>query len=91
MTIDEARAKLDRKKVTGGDTIWMQQQNYSLEALMERDANDPFAKPAPAPALPAPEPEPDEDDAVERFVGMAEGEQVVRLVAADAREHAGWA
>ncbi len=58
ITIDEARAKLDRASVTGGDTIWMQQQNYSLEALMQRDANDPFAKPTPAPALPTPEPTP---------------------------------
>lgn len=36
------------------------------EALMERDANDPFAKPEPAPAIappadePEPEPEPDQ-------------------------------
>jgi HK97 family phage portal protein len=60
LTIDEARAKLDRKGVAGGKTIWMQQQNYSLDALMERDANDPFAKPA-APA-PLPAPEPDETD-----------------------------
>ena len=43
LTIDEARAKMDRKKVPGGSSIWMQQQNYSLEALAERDANSPFA------------------------------------------------
>ncbi len=46
LTIDEARAKMDRKKVPGGSSIWMQQQNYSLEALAERDANSPFAAPA---------------------------------------------
>ena len=28
--------------VEGGNTIYMQQQNYSLEALAQRDANDPF-------------------------------------------------
>jgi HK97 family phage portal protein len=63
-SIDEARQKIDRKKVQGGDKIWMQQQNFSLEALDQRDQNDPFAKAptAPAvaaadatPALPAPE------------------------------------
>jgi HK97 family phage portal protein len=35
--------------VKGGDLPYMQQQNYSLEALAQRDANDPFAKPTPAP------------------------------------------
>ena len=60
ITIDEARRKLDRKRVPGGASIWMQQQNYSLEALMERDRNDPFAKPQPAPAPePVPTPNPD--------------------------------
>jgi HK97 family phage portal protein len=65
LTIDEARAKMDRQGVKGGSTIWMQQQNYSLEALMERDANDPFAKPAPAPpvAPAAPAAKPEEDKA----------------------------
>lgn len=52
LTIDEARRRLDLPKVTGGGTLWMQQQNYSLEALMERDRNDPFAKPAP-PSVPS--------------------------------------
>jgi HK97 family phage portal protein len=55
MPIDEAREDLGLPPVTGGGTIWMQQQNYSLEALMERDAADPFAKPEPPPA-----PEPDD-------------------------------
>ncbi len=53
LTVNEARRKVDQKPVEGGDTIWMQQQNFSLEALAERDRNDPFAK-APTPeALPA--------------------------------------
>jgi hypothetical protein len=51
LTVNEARKKMDQQPVPGGDSIWMQQQNYSLEALAERDRNDPFAKP-PAPALP---------------------------------------
>lgn len=59
---DEARAKLNRRPVPGGNTVYLQQQNYSLAALDKRDAQaDPFsaAKPtAPAPAAPAPEPAP---------------------------------
>jgi HK97 family phage portal protein len=43
--------------VAGGDTVYMQQQQFSLAALAARDAADPFAKPA-APT-PAPDPTPD--------------------------------
>jgi hypothetical protein len=50
LTVNEARAKVDQKPVAGGDSIWMQQQNYSLDALAERDRNDPFAPARPAPA-----------------------------------------
>jgi HK97 family phage portal protein len=60
MAPNEARLKLNLAPKKGGDSLWMQQQNYSLEALAERDASaDPFgtAKPAEpaAPALPATE------------------------------------
>lgn len=61
LTPNEARQELDRDPLKGGDTVYLQQQYYSLEALAARDQNDPFAKPALA--LPAPEPaEPDDDD-----------------------------
>jgi HK97 family phage portal protein len=53
MAPNEGRAKLDLKPVTGGETPYLQQQNYSLEALAKRDAQeDPFA-PAQPPAPPA--------------------------------------
>ncbi|MES2036003.1 MAG: phage portal protein [Pseudomonadota bacterium] len=55
MKPDEARAKLSKRKVTGGDAVYLQQQNFSLAALAKRDAKaDPFsgAKPA-APAADA--------------------------------------
>lgn len=40
--------------VAGGDSPMIQQQNFSLAALAERDANQPFAKPTAAPpAVPA--------------------------------------
>jgi HK97 family phage portal protein len=55
MSPDEARRKyFGLGRVKGGNTPYMQQQMFSLEALATRDANDPFAKPRPAPvAAPA--------------------------------------
>jgi HK97 family phage portal protein len=41
---NEAREKVHRLPVKGGETPYLQQQNYSLSALAERDNNDPFAK-----------------------------------------------
>jgi HK97 family phage portal protein len=56
MSPDEARWKYHGLGPTpGGASPMMQQQNYSLEALAKRDANDPFAKPAPVPVVPEPD------------------------------------
>lgn len=47
---NEGRKKLNLPPVKGGESPYLQQQNYSLEALAKRDAQaDPFA-PATAPA-----------------------------------------
>lgn len=55
---NEARRELGRKPVKGGDTPYLQQQNYSLEALNKRDTQaDPFAT-----ATPAPSPSATDDD-----------------------------
>lgn len=56
LTIDEKRAKLDKPPVEGGDTVYLQQQEFSLSALAKRDAkDDPFASGGKEqPALPAP-------------------------------------
>ena len=66
MAPNEARKKYyGLGPVKGGDTPYMQQQNYSLSALAERDNDDPFAKPTPAPAAPPPAelpPAPVDDD-----------------------------
>lgn len=64
-TPNEARKKRNQKPLTGGDTVYMQEQNYSLEALAKRDAlPDPFSKTQTTnnnttsqPALPAPDDE----------------------------------
>lgn len=55
LTPNEGRRRFNSKPLTGGDTVYMQQQNYSLEALAKRDAqDDPFASAkTPAAAPPA--------------------------------------
>ena len=65
MAPNEGRAKFDLKPVKGGDQPFLQQQNYSLEALAKRDAQDDPFKPAtpptpPQPATPAAEDKPTE-------------------------------
>ena len=58
MSPNEGRSKFDLKPVTGGESPYLQQQNYSLEALAKRDAQaDPFAPNTP----PAPPPQPATD------------------------------
>ena len=62
---NEARVRwLDAPPTAGGDSPMMQQQQFSLEALAERDAASPFAKPdppaPPPPATPAADTTPDE-------------------------------
>lgn len=45
MKINEARFKENLEPVVGGDTPYLQQQNYSLTALSKRDSkDDPFSK-----------------------------------------------
>lgn len=65
MAPNEGRRKLDLKPVDGGDSPMIQQQNFSLAAIAERDRNKPFSKPDPA--APAAQPVTDE--------GMSEGER----------------
>ena len=67
LKIDEARMRLGYGKTVGGDTPYLQQQNYSLAALARRDeSDDPFGKAvshtAPADAPPAPAEPPANDD-----------------------------
>jgi HK97 family phage portal protein len=52
---NEARAKIDRRPVEGGESPYLQQQNYSLAALAKRDASDNPWSPGQdtAPATPA--------------------------------------
>lgn len=49
LTVNEMRAKLDRKPVEGGDTVYLQEQDHSLEWLSRRDAQ-PIDEPVSAAA-----------------------------------------
>jgi HK97 family phage portal protein len=76
MAPNEGRIKLDLKPVEGGESPYLQQQNYSLAALAKRDAQqDPFAANTPEPPAPANDDEPEDDDeqpaAVAKRFGLA--------------------
>jgi len=67
MAPNEARKKyFGLGSVKGGDTPYMQQQNYSLAALDERDQQNPLVVPAPAPPAPLPAPPAPDELAVKR-------------------------
>jgi HK97 family phage portal protein len=54
-TPNEGRRMFSRRPITGGDTVYLQEQDHSLDWLSRRDAlpiEAPPAPPAPAPALP---------------------------------------
>jgi HK97 family phage portal protein len=72
MSPNEGRAKFDLTPVAGGDQPYLQQQNYSLEALAKRDAQaDPFApNTPPAPKPPSQPPQPAADEAAAEPVKM---------------------
>jgi HK97 family phage portal protein len=81
LKIDEGRAKFNLAPVTGGDTPYLQQQNYGLAALFERDQDKPFAKPAPA--APAPVDEEARSAIVSLKGEMSEGfSEVLKVVSA---------
>lgn len=60
LTPNEGRLKANLPPKAGGDAVYRQQQDFSLEALAKRDAQeDPFKTNTPAPE---PRPEPDDED-----------------------------
>ena len=64
MKPNEARRRLNLAPTAGGDSVYLQQQNFSLEALAKRDAkDDPFGKATPPAPAPAPAPAQDEMNA----------------------------
>lgn len=58
---NEARAAFDLAPVDGGDSVYMQQQNFSLEALAKRDEqDDPFGTSKPASSSPSSDSQPND-------------------------------
>lgn len=84
MSPNEGRARFDLKPVKGGETPYLQQQNYSLAALDERDRANPLAVSPAAPAGEDPTPEP--DDEVENDGG--EQRDITEAILRAARRHA---
>ncbi|HZH10553.1 MAG TPA: phage portal protein [Microvirga sp.] len=62
MTLDERRKRLELKKVPGGNTIYLQQQDHSIEAIAARDAQL-IAQAEAQRNAPVPAPEGREEDA----------------------------
>lgn len=68
---DEARRKLDLPPVSGGNAVYRQQQDFSLEALAKRDATDnPFATSV-VPSVSAPADKPANDNATNEEIAEA--------------------
>jgi HK97 family phage portal protein len=66
LTPNEARRKyFGYGPLTGGDTAYMQQQNYSLAALAARDRTNPLSQPSATVRPAVPPPPDDEDDLVD--------------------------
>jgi phage portal protein BeeE len=67
LTPNEARKKVDKAALEGGDTVYLQQQQFGIQALFKRDQADPFSKPTEpsAPQLPVPPPTDDAKSLVE--------------------------
>lgn len=71
MAPNEARKRVNLKPVTGGESVYLQQQNYSLEALAKRDAKeDPFGTGSKEQSAPVAAPEPPEQEPVEDTAKM---------------------
>lgn len=72
MAPNEARQKVNLMPVEGGDSPYMQQQNYSLEALAQRDSENPLGKP--------PEPEPESEPDISEMAMSAIVERRARKI-----------
>jgi HK97 family phage portal protein len=70
MAPNEARRRMNLPPIQGGDTVYLQQQNYSLKALDQRDQTNPLAMPETPPAEPAPATDQPDDEAATKFIGL---------------------
>lgn len=61
LTINDVRARLNKPDLDGGDTVYMQQQDFPLDEIRNNTIADPEPVPAALPAPEVVEPEPEED------------------------------
>ena len=81
-TPNESRSRLNLAPVAGGDAVYRQQQDFSLEALAKRDAQaDPFAKAGASAEPPQSGDDDADDDASPEAVAAAR--QYARWIARD--------
>ncbi|MGH8558623.1 MAG: phage portal protein, partial [Methylococcales bacterium] len=74
---NEARRRMNLVALEGGDSVYMQQQNYSLEALNARDMANPLAAQVPSEEVPViPEIQPQDED----IPGTAETDEVMVMM-----------
>jgi phage portal protein BeeE len=70
-TPNEARKKFDLPPKEGGDAVYLQQQNFSIEALDKRDQQDnPFSTATASPPTPAPTEDPEDAAATAQFSAL---------------------
>jgi hypothetical protein len=89
MKPNEARAKRNLAPVKGGDSPMMQQQQFSLEALAERDQSKPFAKPTAAPAATPAANDPEAEQAAAKALAAAVIAKAAAHLYLDGPFHAG--
>jgi HK97 family phage portal protein len=71
-TPNEARRRFDLKPLKGGDTVYMQHQDYSIAVLADRDKKGAEAiQPTAQPAVATPEPSTAEDESEKRAKVLA--------------------
>ena len=70
MTHNEARKRLNLPPIPGGDTIYLQQQDYSMAAIAARDEKDPLAI-QPSTNPPSAQPEPTEEQVEDEARALA--------------------
>lgn len=89
MAPNEARKRyFDLGPVKGGDSPYLQMQNFSLAALDERDKDKPFSKPTAPPPGPTPDTEMDDADGGDDEQRALASEIYYAADAIDAREAA---
>jgi HK97 family phage portal protein len=78
MSPNEARAKISLGPVKGGQSPYLQQQNYSLAALDERDKKSPLAVQPPPPA-PAPPTQREMDEEADMMISILNAKGVLHV------------